>query len=198
MNSEGLGHCPLCGGLKTIVINSVNTPFSVFDLVRCEVCQLTRTFPLPTDESLLEHNIANYYGKDANKFIPVLQKIRNGIMKLRAKYYLSRIPKKIFDFTTRKQSLKSIVKNAYIQKEHTDYQYNEDLFWSLEAKRYYPNFKVSPPDIAVSFSFEVGPRYCFEKNNQTLPFGCHAWTKYDRRFWEPYLLKKPVSPQGIR
>jgi len=95
MNSEGLGHCPLCGGLKAIVINSVNTPFSVFDLVRCEVCQLTRTFPLPTDESLLEHNIANYYGKDANKFIPALQKIRNGIMKLRVKYYLSRIPNTI-------------------------------------------------------------------------------------------------------
>jgi len=46
----------------------------------------------------------------------------------------------------------------------------------------------------VSFSFEVGPKHCFEKNNQTLPFGCHAWAKYDREFWKPYLLKEPVYP----
>jgi hypothetical protein len=68
-------------------------------------------------------------------------------------------------------------------------QENEDLFWSFEAKRYLPSFKIPSPEIAVSFAFEVGPRYCFSRNNNTLPFGCHAWDRYDRKFWEPYLLK---------
>jgi hypothetical protein len=39
------------------------------------------------------------------------------------------------------------------------------------------------------FSFEVAPRYCFKMNRERLPFGCHAWSKYDQEFWEPFLLK---------
>ena len=111
------------------------------------------------------------------------------------KYCLSRIPQETVDFLTRKQKIPSIFKNAYIKKRIMDFQRNEDRFWSLEAKKYYPDFKVAPLDTAVSFSFEVGPRYCFEKNNQTLPFGCHAWAIYDREFWEPYLLKESVPPK---
>jgi hypothetical protein len=34
----------------------------------------------------------------------------------------------------------------------------------------------------------VAPRLCFELNGRKLPFGCHAWQRYDRGFWEPYLL----------
>jgi len=56
---------------------------------------------------------------------------------------LSRVSKKTLDLITRKQTLKSILKNAYIQNKNTDYQYNEDLFWSLEAKKYDPDFKIS-------------------------------------------------------
>jgi hypothetical protein len=66
---------------------------------------------------------------------------------------------------------------------------NEDYFWSDEAVRYYPEFKIAPVDVGLRFAFEVGPRYCFELNNRQLPFGCHAWPRYDRDFWEPYLLK---------
>lgn len=65
---------------------------------------------------------------------------------------------------------------------------NEDFFWSDEALRYYPEFKVAAVDQGVSFGFEVAPRRCFAMNNHKLPFGCHAWQRYDREFWEPYLL----------
>ena len=69
------------------------------------------------------------------------------------------------------------------------YPKNEDYFWSREAEMFYPDFKVAPIEVGLRFSFERAPRFCFEQNNHRLPFGCHAWSKYDRDFWKPYLLK---------
>lgn len=66
---------------------------------------------------------------------------------------------------------------------------NEDYWWSDQAVRYYPEFKVASVQQGLRFSFEVAPRKCFELNGHALPFGCHAWPRYDRAFWEPYLLK---------
>jgi len=66
---------------------------------------------------------------------------------------------------------------------------HEDHFWSDEAIKYHPEFRVASTELGLRFAFEVAPRYCFELNNYTLPFGCHAWPRYDRNFWEPYLLK---------
>src|SRR5207237_10589092 len=63
------------------------------------------------------------------------------------------------------------------------------LFWSDESVKYYPGFKIASVELGLRFGFEVAPRVCFAQNNYTLPFGCHAWPKYDRDFWEPYLLK---------
>ncbi len=70
------------------------------------------------------------------------------------------------------------------------YSGNEDTFWSYEAKKYFPEFKVAPPEVALSFAFEADPRYCYQKNHYSLPFGCHAWAKYDRSFWGPYLISR--------
>ncbi len=67
---------------------------------------------------------------------------------------------------------------------------NEDRFWSDKAKLFYPNFQISPVDLSLRFAFDDEPRYCFEKNEHILPFGCHGWNKYDRAFWEPYLIRQ--------
>lgn len=77
----------------------------------------------------------------------------------------------------------------WLQGPPHDYPFNEDGFWSYEAAKYYPEFKVAPFKEALKFSFEKNPRKCFELNSNKLPFGCHAWAKYDKDFWEPYLLK---------
>jgi hypothetical protein len=66
---------------------------------------------------------------------------------------------------------------------------NEDFFWSFEARRYYPQFAVATVEEALRFAFETSPRLCFELAGQKLPFGCHGWPKYDRNFWEPFLLR---------
>ena len=75
-----------------------------------------------------------------------------------------------------------------VDREVAKFRKNEDLFWGTRAINYYPEFKIAPVDVALQFAFEGAPRDCFEKNENTLPFGCHAWPKYDRSFWEPHLL----------
>jgi len=43
---------------------------------------------------------------------------------------------------------------------------------------------------------EMAQRYCSGQNANRLPFGCHAWTRYDRDFREPYLLTAAVQTAG--
>ena len=64
----------------------------------------------------------------------------------------------------------------------------EDKFWSQEAPRLDPGFRIPPPETAVAFAFESEPRFCFEQNGGRLPFGCHKWRAHDPDFWKPYLL----------
>jgi hypothetical protein len=66
---------------------------------------------------------------------------------------------------------------------------HEDVFWAFEAPKMMTHFHIPEPLEALDFSFEMAPRYCFNVNSGRLPFGCHAWSKYDREFWETYLLK---------
>lgn len=68
------------------------------------------------------------------------------------------------------------------------YTLNEDRFWSDRAALFDPAFRVAPVAAALGFSFERAPRYCYEQNGGRLPFGCHAWSRWDRAFWEPHLL----------
>ncbi|MCP4418704.1 MAG: hypothetical protein GY805_18960 [Chloroflexi bacterium] len=75
-----------------------------------------------------------------------------------------------------------------IQREIANFKDNEDKFWGFRALNYFPEFKIADVDAALRFAFESDPARSFEKMNYSLPFGCHAWPKYDRAFWEPYLL----------
>ena len=88
---------------------------------------------------------------------------------------------------------KKIIKHLGIRNnarwEMSRYTRNEESFWANRAISYYPQFKIPPVEVALRFAFECVPKYCFQQNNYTLPFGCHAWHKYDRDFWEPYLRR---------
>ena len=66
--------------------------------------------------------------------------------------------------------------------------YNEDDFWSgqLDKSRY--ALSKPEPVEAIQFSFERFPAELFELNAHNLPFGCHAWRKYQYdSFWKRYL-----------
>ncbi len=71
--------------------------------------------------------------------------------------------------------------------------YNEDAFWAFYAASFYPLFRVPRLELALKFSFELSPAKCFELNNRELPFGCHAWEKYDIDFWRPFFSKLKYS-----
>lgn len=64
---------------------------------------------------------------------------------------------------------------------------NEDLFWGVLVPAVCPFFKVPQPEEAIGFAFEVEPRHLYALNGQRLPFGCHAWERYDRAFWEEHM-----------
>ncbi len=66
-------------------------------------------------------------------------------------------------------------------------QINEDLFWGVLVPRSCEFFTVAAPEDALSFAFEVAPEYLFELNKRQLPFGCHAWEKYNLQFWRKTL-----------
>jgi len=91
MNNKAFGPCPLCHGLEAKVLFLARTTFSEFHLVQCNMCELTRTSPLPNDEILRVHDIYSYYGRNVHKFNSRVQKIRKLIMRMRAKHYLSLI-----------------------------------------------------------------------------------------------------------
>ena len=61
---------------------------------------------------------------------------------------------------------------------------NEDLFWSLFVGPRCAFFTVPKAAEAIAFAFEAHPEYLFELNQQQLPFGCHAWQRYNPEFWE--------------
>ncbi len=58
---------------------------------------------------------------------------------------------------------------------------NEDLFWSVVARRL-AGFRIPRASEALAFAFELEPRECYERLGR-LPFGCHAWPRYDPGFW---------------
>jgi hypothetical protein len=58
----------------------------------------------------------------------------------------------------------------------------EDRFWGLLVGRYSDFFIVPDPIDAANFSIEVEPKYLCNLIGH-LPFGCHAWERYDKDYW---------------
>lgn len=76
----------------------------------------------------------------------------------------------------------------YLQQH---YRGAEDIFWGRYAKQFDRSFKVATVHEALLFSFEADPAGSYEKTGGRLPFGCHAWARYDRDFW----VKMGVVPE---
>jgi hypothetical protein len=63
---------------------------------------------------------------------------------------------------------------------------NEDIVWSQYIKDH-KEYSISSLEDALMFSFETMPRDCYRLNKNQLPFGCHAFEKYDFEFWKSHI-----------
>ncbi|MEI8037377.1 MAG: DUF5672 family protein [Verrucomicrobiota bacterium] len=84
--------------------------------------------------------------------------------------------------------LNRLLHEWHAMEDPAEHGRNNDLFWSDKAVRYLPEFKVASLEQGLRFAFEAVPRDCFEMTGGRMPFGCHAWGRYDREFWLPHLL----------
>lgn len=67
------------------------------------------------------------------------------------------------------------------------WKYNEDDFWSGLLDKSQFCLKKPTPGEALEFAFERFPKECYQITGK-LPFGCHAWEKYEYEiFWKHYI-----------
>lgn len=67
---------------------------------------------------------------------------------------------------------------------------NEDSLFSVYHKRAFPlRFMLKLPTWkeGLAFAFEKNPQISFSLQENTLPFGCHAWEKYNPTFWQKFI-----------
>lgn len=63
----------------------------------------------------------------------------------------------------------------------------EDIMFVEVLSKLDKNFKLAQSNIAMHFSFETLPERLYKMTNNKLPFGCHAYEKYNFDFWKPYI-----------
>ena len=61
---------------------------------------------------------------------------------------------------------------------------NEDIFWSSIVPIENDCFLVPKSEESMLFSYDVNPKFLYEKSNGILPMAIHAWWKYDKTFVE--------------
>jgi hypothetical protein len=76
---------------------------------------------------------------------------------------------------------------------HKLYDWYCDIFWSVAVPKLDKSFRIPPPEIAIQFAWEVFPSRCMTMCRGRLPFGIHAWAKYDYEFLKPHLLSAGVD-----
>lgn len=73
----------------------------------------------------------------------------------------------------------------YYVRTYADF---EDFFWCEKIPSLSIDYKIPSAEEAVPFSFELSPAYLYALNGNQLPFGCHAWHKYEyETFWKNYI-----------
>ena len=81
---------------------------------------------------------------------------------------------------------------------HLNVKVNEDLFWGLFVPAKCSFFKVPSAVDAVSFAFEAHPDFLYQLNQQQLPFGVHAWQRYQPEFWQTVLPKHGLKHLSLQ
>lgn len=133
-----------------------------------------------TLKNKIKYKIKAAYNRYLNKPIALTMgyyKVGNGGFSLRK-------VNKCYDIISKFENKSRFTK---YQNSNGNYLHAEDVFWGCEVNRYYPNIKIPTYKKALNFAFDMNPSLCYELNNNKLPFGCHAWYRYEQDFWLPFI-----------
>jgi hypothetical protein len=89
--------------------------------------------------------------------------------------------------------LRGIGQGGTLRGAWTIYEENCDVFWSQLVPKFIKDFRIAPPEVALKFSWEVAPSRCYALCNGHLPFGLHAWARYDLDFVKLLLARRGVQ-----
>ncbi len=67
---------------------------------------------------------------------------------------------------------------------------NEDSMFSIYERRAFPlrwMLRLPTWQQGLKFAIEQNPHLAVKLNGDSLPFGCHAWEKYNPTFWQTYI-----------
>ena len=125
--------------------------------------------------------------------IRLLKRVKT-IRSLRKFWFISRLQAiwpfyKMLSFCKRYFHIRDISNIHDLIFEHYN-QVNEDYFWTKLIAETFDDYKLATIEDAITFSFDVNPALLYQKNNHRLPFGCHAWERYEPEFWKPFILNK--------
>jgi len=75
------------------------------------------------------------------------------------------------------------------KKKSRSWSLNEDTFYFYGFNFFFFLFHLPDERKALSFSFELEPSVAYKLNKHLLPFGCHAFMKYEPNFWASFINK---------
>lgn len=70
---------------------------------------------------------------------------------------------------------------------------HEDVFFACFAVFFAEAWRMPSAAESAGFGFDRCPKTAYEINGNRIPFGCHAWERYDKAFIEELLEKKGLS-----
>jgi len=71
--------------------------------------------------------------------------------------------------------------------------HHEDLFFCVEANRYWNRVRIPALREAAQFAWELHPQVAATLTNGELPFGCHGWDKLHHEEWRAIFGRIGVS-----
>jgi hypothetical protein len=146
------------------------------------------TYPYPDFIKKIKNRVINYFhykwnvktpGTDLPSKHQFENRVGNGGFSLRN-------TKKFYDICSEENDLISYYNSR------PEFQFGEDVFWSLEANRSRKRMNIPNYKTAVHFSIEISREHAFQITNGKLPFGCHAWDR-NLDFWKPILKNQNVT-----
>lgn len=136
--------------------------------------------PWIATKTLLSTLLEPFASKSIKKRAPIFYKVGNGGFSLRKTETFFKISKEL------KKEI-----NIQLEEKKGEIYCNEDVFWSLKAPKFYPDFAIPGYEEAVKFAIDRKPDIALKINNNELPFGCHGIDKPKVvKFWAPIIEKE--------